>query len=83
MGARRAHRRARRDLRHPRPHDGLVTIAEASAICAIYLVFVEVVVYRDIKLFSKDPAVPTLSRVIREAMVMVGAILIILGVALA
>ncbi|MCA9707973.1 MAG: TRAP transporter large permease, partial [Myxococcales bacterium] len=61
---------------------GLVTIAEASAICALYLVIVEVFVYRDIKLFSRDPKVPDLYKVTREAMVMVGAIMIILGVAL-
>ncbi len=62
--------------------DGLVTIAEASAICAIYLVIVEVFIYGDIKLFSSDPDVPSLDKVIREASVMVGAILLILGVAL-
>jgi C4-dicarboxylate transporter DctM subunit len=62
--------------------DGLVTIAEASAICAIYLVVIEVLVYKDIKLFSKDPTVPTLGRCIRESTVMVGAILIIVGAAL-
>lgn len=61
---------------------GLVTVAEASAICAIYLVIVEVFVYKDIKLWSSDPDEPSLPRVIREAMVMVGAILVILGVAL-
>ena len=62
--------------------DGLVTIAEASAICAIYLVIIEVLVYKDIKLWSNDPTVPTLARCIRESTVMVGAILIIVGVAL-
>jgi tripartite ATP-independent transporter DctM subunit len=62
--------------------DGLVTIAEASAICAIYLVVVEVFLYKDIKLWSEDPAVPTLGKCIRESTVMVGAILIIVGVAL-
>jgi tripartite ATP-independent transporter DctM subunit len=61
---------------------GLVTIAEASAICALYLVVVEVFLYKDIKFWSSDPDEPSLPRVIREAMVMVGAILVILGVAL-
>jgi tripartite ATP-independent transporter DctM subunit len=61
---------------------GLVTVAEASAIAAIYLVIVEVFIYRDIKLWSRDPNVPDLSKVIRESMVMVGAIMLILGVAL-
>lgn len=62
--------------------DGLVTIAEASAVCAIYLVVIEVFVYKEIKLFGDETEHPTLAKVIREAMVMVGAILIILGVAL-
>ncbi|MEM7158759.1 MAG: TRAP transporter large permease subunit [Myxococcota bacterium] len=61
---------------------GLVTIAEASAVCAIYLVIIEVFVYGDIKVWSKDPEVPDLFKVIRESMVLVGSIMIILGVAL-
>lgn len=61
---------------------GLVTIAEASAICALYLVIIEVFVYKDIKIISRDPDVPDLVKVTREAIVMVGAIMIILGVAL-
>jgi tripartite ATP-independent transporter DctM subunit len=61
---------------------GLVTISEASVICAIYLLVIEVFVYKDIRLFSKDPAVTDLSKVIREASVMVGAIMIILGVSM-
>jgi tripartite ATP-independent transporter DctM subunit len=61
---------------------GLVTIAEASAICALYLLIIEVFVYKDIKLWTADESQPNLGRVIREAMVMVGAIMIILGVAL-
>lgn len=61
---------------------GLVTIAEASAICALYLVIIEVFVYKDIKIFSRDPETPDLYKVTREAMVMVGSIMIILGVAL-
>ncbi len=68
--------------------DGLVTIGEASALCAIYLVVIEVFVYKDIVLFpraSTDPSVPAkpdLAKVIRESLVMVGAIMVILGVAL-
>jgi C4-dicarboxylate transporter, DctM subunit len=61
---------------------GLVTVAEASTICALYLLIVQVFIHKDIKLVSKDPKVPDLPKVIRESMVMVGAILIILGVAL-
>ena len=62
---------------------GLVTLAEASAIAAIYLLIVEVFIYRDIDLLpGKDPERPHLAKVVQEAMVMVGAIMIILGVAL-
>lgn len=62
--------------------DGLVTIAEASAICAIYLLIIEVFVHKDIKLWGGDDERPDLFKVIRESIVMVGAIMIILGVAL-
>ncbi len=64
--------------------DGLVTIAEASAICAIYLLVIEVFVYKDIKLFAgkEDDGRKDLFYVVRESIVMVGAIMIILGVAL-
>ncbi|MFO0632456.1 MAG: TRAP transporter large permease [Nannocystaceae bacterium] len=61
---------------------GLVTIGEASAICAIYLLVIEVFVYKDIKIVSRDPEVPDLAKVIRESLVMVGAIMLILGVAM-
>jgi len=60
---------------------GLVTIGEASAICAIYLLVIEVFVYRDITLWKKDSR-PDLPKVIRESLVMVGAIMLILGVAM-
>lgn len=66
-------------------YGGFVTIAEASAIAALYVLFVEVVITKDIRLFGSsedDDDRPELSVVIRESMVMVGAILIILGVAL-
>lgn len=61
---------------------GLVTVAEASTICALYLLVVQVFIHKDIKLVSKDAKIPDVPKVIRESMVMVGAILIILGVAL-
>jgi tripartite ATP-independent transporter DctM subunit len=61
---------------------GLVTIAEASAICAMYLLIIEVFVYKDIKLWPSDDKRPELFTVVRESIVMVGAIMIILGVAL-
>jgi len=60
---------------------GLVTIGEASAICAIYLLLIEVLVYKDITLRKID-ARPDLPKVIRESLVMVGAIMLILGVAM-
>ena len=66
-------------------YGGFVTIAEASAIAAVYVLFVEVVITKDIRIMpdKDDPDAPdTLPVVIRESMVMVGAILIILGVAL-
>ncbi len=66
-------------------YGGFVTIAEASAIAAVYILFVEVVITKDIKLLpdKENPdADNTLPVIIRESMVMVGAILIILGVAL-
>ena len=66
-------------------YGGFVTIAEASAIAAVYVLFVEVVITKDIRIMPDpdDPDAPdTLPVVVRESMVMVGAILIILGVAL-
>jgi len=64
-------------------YGGFVTIAEASAIAALYVVVVEVFITKDIAIFDReDDDRPALDEVIRESMVMVGAILIILGVAL-
>ncbi len=63
-------------------YGGFVTIAEASAIAALYVLCIEVFVTKDIKLFGKEGEHNSLSTVIRESMVMVGAILLILGVAL-
>lgn len=63
-------------------YGGFVTIAEASAIAALYILCIEVFVTKDIKLFGKEGDHDSLSTVIRESMVMVGAILLILGVAL-
>ena len=63
-------------------YGGLVTIAEASALAAIYVLIVEVFVTKDIKLFGDPEDHTSLANVVRESMVMVGAILIILGVAL-
>jgi C4-dicarboxylate transporter DctM subunit len=57
-------------------YGGFVTIGEASAITAAYLLVVEVFIYKDLSLKNDIP------RVIRESMLLVGAILVILGVAL-
>lgn len=61
---------------------GLVTIAEASVLCTLYLLVIETAVYKDLKLFSSDPNTPSVGRALRESMVMVGAIMCILGVSL-
>jgi tripartite ATP-independent transporter DctM subunit len=57
-------------------YGGFVTIGEASAITAGYLLIIEVFVYKDLSMTKDIP------RIIREAMILVGAILVILGVAL-
>ena len=54
---------------------GIVTIDEAAALTAIYLLIVEMVIHRDI-------SVKQLPKIVRESMLLVGAILIILGIAL-
>lgn len=56
---------------------GIFTATEAAAITAFYVLVVEVFIYKDLNLFKDIP------RVIKESMVLVGAILIILGSALA
>ena len=55
---------------------GLTTLVEAAAVTAAYAVFIEVFVYRDLSL-SRD-----LPRVARDCSSLVGAVLIILGVAM-
>ena len=57
-------------------YGGFFAISEAAAATAMYVLVVEVFIYKEIKL-SKLPAI------MRESMVMVGGILLILGVALA
>jgi len=56
-------------------YSGTTTVAEAATLTVIYVLIVEMLLYRDIK-------VPMLSGIVKESMVLVGAILIILGVAL-
>ena len=64
-------------------YGGFVTIGEASAIAALYVLIVEVFIKKDIILRpNPDDDRPDLPMIIRESMVMVGAILLILGVAL-
>jgi tripartite ATP-independent transporter DctM subunit len=56
-------------------YSGYFAVSEAAAITATYVLFVEVIVYRDIK--SKE-----LPAIMRKSMVLVGTILIILGAAM-
>lgn len=57
-------------------YGGFITVSEAAAVTAFYVLIVEIFIYRDIKIFSDVP------RIIRESMILVGGILIILGVAM-
>ena len=57
-------------------YSGLLRIHEAAAFTAIYTLIIEVWIYRDVS-FTKD-----LTRVIRDSMTLVGAILIILSTAI-
>jgi len=57
-------------------YGGFVTATEASAVTAFYVFIVEVFIYRDLKIFTDLP------RVMKESMLLVGAIIAILGVAL-
>ena len=55
---------------------GIVTVAEVSAITAAYVLFIEVFIYKDLQI-RRD-----LSKVMRESMMLVGAIIVVLGCAL-
>jgi tripartite ATP-independent transporter DctM subunit len=57
-------------------YSGTFTATEASAVTAFYVFIIVVFVYRDMKLTSDVP------RVMKESMILVGAILAILGTAL-
>ncbi|MCP4693319.1 MAG: TRAP transporter large permease subunit, partial [Desulfobacterales bacterium] len=57
-------------------YGGFFAISEAAAVTALYVLIVELLIYREIP-FSRLPTI------MRESMVMVGGILLILGVALA
>ncbi len=54
-------------------YGGIFTATEAAAVTAFCVLVVEVMIYKDLKLFSDVP------RVMRESMLLVGAILMILG----
>ncbi len=57
-------------------YGGFFTASEAAAVTAVYVLIVEVFIYRDLKFFGDIP------RIIKESMVLVGGIVIILAVAL-
>ena len=57
-------------------YGGVFAVSEAAAVTAVYVVLAEVVIRRDI-------AVARLPQIMRQSMVLVGAILLILGVSLA
>ncbi len=57
-------------------YSGFFAISEAAAVTALFVIIVEVFIHREVGL-------KTLSRIVRESMVMVGGILLILGVSLA
>ncbi len=57
-------------------YSGIFAVSEAAAATAMYVLVVEVLIYREIN-FSD------LSKIMRESMVMVGGILLILGVSMA
>jgi C4-dicarboxylate transporter DctM subunit len=57
-------------------YSGYFAVSEAAAVTAMYVLIVEVFIYKEIKLSQ-------LADIIKESMVMVGGILLILGVSLA
>ncbi|MFC1747429.1 TRAP transporter large permease [Pseudomonadota bacterium] len=57
-------------------YSGYFAVSEAAAVTALYVLIVEVFIYREIKLTQ-------LPKIMRDSMILVGAIMIILGVSLA
>ncbi len=57
-------------------YSGIFTATEAAAVTAFYVLIIEVFVYRDLNLFRDIP------KVMKESMLLVGAILMIIGVAM-
>ena len=56
-------------------YSGFVAVSEAAAITAVYVLLVEVFIYRDIK-------IKALPEIMKKSMVLVGGVLIILGAAM-
>ncbi len=56
-------------------YSGYVAVSEAAAITAVYVLLVEIVIYRDIRLKA-------LPEIMKKSMVLVGCVLIILGAAM-
>jgi tripartite ATP-independent transporter DctM subunit len=57
-------------------YGGIITATEAAALTAVYLLVVEVLLRREISIFGGLP------RLIKESMILVGAILVMLGAAM-
>lgn len=57
-------------------YSGVFTATEAAAVTAFYVLIVEVFIYKDLKLFRDIPGV------MKESMLLVGAIIMIIGVAM-
>jgi len=57
-------------------YGGIITVAEAAAVTVVYVIVVESFIYKDLHPLKDLP------RIMRESMVLVGAILIILGTAM-
>jgi tripartite ATP-independent transporter DctM subunit len=57
-------------------YSGFFAVSEAAAVTALYVLMVEVLILREVRL-------PDLPKIMRESMLLVGGILIILGVSLA
>jgi tripartite ATP-independent transporter DctM subunit len=63
-------------------YGGFATVSEASALAAIYVLVAEVFIHGDLDLRGPADEEGTLAYAIRESMIMVGAILVILGIAM-
>ena len=57
-------------------YSGFFTASEAAAVTVVYVLFVELVIYRDLNLFRDVP------RIAADSMILVGGVLVILGCAL-